>query len=102
MLTLVREDPVSRPSASLIAARAKEALSRLKAEYGSSLASESVSSSQGSVMNGVSGTMSGRGGAMLKAAEITNMTIEQLREELAKERSARQKAETIVLSLTSA
>jgi serine/threonine protein kinase len=99
---MVREDPVSRPSASLIAARAKEALSRLKAEYGSSLASESVSSSQGSVMNGVSGTMSGRGGAMLKAAEITNMTIEQLREELAKERSARQKAETIVLSLTSA
>ena len=101
---MVREDPVSRPPASFVAARAKEILSQLKAEHESSMASQSTSASQGSVgsMNGVSGTMSGRGGAMLKAAEVTNMTIEQLREELAKERGARQKAEAIVLSLTSA
>ena len=43
--------------------------------------------------------MAGRGGEMLKAA--TQEIIEKLKAELQQERAARQKAEKMVLSLTS-
>jgi wee1-like protein kinase len=48
---------------------------------------------------GSGGTMAGRGGEMLKAA--TQEIIEKLKAELQQERAARQKAEKMVLSLTS-